>query len=121
MRAVCGDESNDSTKINAYVVTFTIPTDDGENIILHLFVVGTWQIISIVISICSLSLTAASFLFFQHEEFGRFNKEIGIREKGDNDPKLLYLIPTTVIRVFAWLYIFYLIPQESLLMDSFSQ
>ena len=49
----------------------------------------------------SLSLTAATFLFFQHEEFSTLNEETQRRDPGENDPKLLYLIPTTLFYILV--------------------
>ena len=64
-------------------------------------VLGTIQMISIFVSIFSLSLTAATFLFFQHEEMGELNPKTQQREVGENDPKLLWILTTTTLYLFV--------------------
>ena len=70
-------------------------------VIVYYCVLGTAQIISIMVSICSLSLTAATFLFFQHDEMGELNPETQQREVGENDPKLLWILTTTTLYLFV--------------------
>ena len=70
-------------------------------LLVYCCVLGTAQIISIAVSICSLSLTAATFLFFQHEEMGELNPETQQREVGENDPKLLWILTTMMLYLFV--------------------
>ena len=45
-------------------------------------------------------MTASTMLFFQHEELDRINEDTQQREKGENDPKIVFMIPATLIYLF---------------------
>ena len=50
-------------------------------------------------SLITLSMTAASFLFFQHSEYTTYDKRLRTRTFGVNDPNLLYVLPCTVLYI----------------------
>ena len=50
-------------------------------------------------SLLSLSMTAATFLFFQHNEYTTYDERLRTRTFGINDPLMLYTIPCTLLYV----------------------
>ena len=56
--------------------------------------------ISLAFSAISLSLTSATFLFYQHEDILSFDAQAKQRHHGTNDPKIIFMIPTTMMYLF---------------------
>ena len=46
-----------------------------------------------------MSLTSATFLFYQHEDVVWFDLETEQEQRGTNDPKLIFMVPSTVIYI----------------------
>ena len=60
----------------------------------------TNQILSLVLSIVSLSLTATTFLFYQHEDINWYDPETNQPQKGTNNPKIIFIVPATLLYIF---------------------
>ena len=66
------------------------------------------QHVSVAMSLMTLSLTGATYLFFQHDEYLSYDKRLKRRTPGLNNPKLISTAACTVLylmvnapRVFA--------------------
>ena len=57
------------------------------------------QIVSLAVSLFSLSLTASTFLLYQHEEYLTIDPETLQENRGINNPKLMFVIPVTFLYV----------------------
>ena len=59
----------------------------------------TNQILSLALSIVSLSLTATTFLFYQHEDIAWYDPETNQPQKGINNPKIIFIVPATLLYI----------------------
>ena len=50
-------------------------------------------------SLITLSMTAATFLFFQHSEYTTYHEKLRTRTFGINDPSILYVVPCTILYI----------------------
>ena len=60
---------------------------------------GTNQILSVAMSIFTLSHTAATYLFYQHEEYTSFDKRLQKQFIGLNNPPLINTIICTMLYI----------------------
>ena len=60
---------------------------------------GTNQILSVAMSVFTLSNTAATYLFYQHEEYTSFDKRLQKKFIGLNDPPLINTIICTLFYI----------------------
>ena len=58
------------------------------------------QILSLVLSTVSLSLTATIFLFYQHQDIDWYDPETNQPEKGTNNPNIIFVMPTMMLYIF---------------------
>ena len=62
---------------------------------------GTNQILSVAMSIFTLSHTAATYLFYQHEEYTSFDKKLQKWFIGLNNPPLISTIICTMLYIYV--------------------
>ena len=65
----------------------------------HLFFLGTNHILSVVMSVFTLSHTAATYLFYQHNEYTSFDKRLQKEYRGLNDPPLINTMICTMLYI----------------------
>ena len=57
------------------------------------------QWVSVVMSLITLSMTAATYLYFQHDDYTSFDKRIQRRSPGVNDPTLISTVVCTLLYI----------------------
>ena len=57
------------------------------------------QCVSVLISLITLSMTASTYLFFQHDDYTSFDKKIQRRTPGVNDPTLITIVVCTLLYI----------------------
>ena len=66
-----------------------------------LIFLGTNQILSVVMSVFTLSNTAATYLFYQHEEYTSVDKKLEKEYRGLNDPPLINTMLCTMLFIMV--------------------
>ena len=62
-------------------------------------IIATSQILSISMSLVTLSMTAATYLYFQHEDYISYDKRLKRRTPGLNDPSFASIMACTLLYI----------------------